>query len=85
VQPANRLSSFGAPQVRRDLLGLFKALHRQAGLPDSQFHSPRRDAANLMLVHEMRPEGVWERLAQSQARVTFDIHTHCLPNPEEVA
>jgi integrase len=69
----------------RNLVRSFKALLKEAGLPEIRFHDLRHTAATLMLQQGVHPKIVQERLGHSQISLTLDIYSHVLPTMQEEA
>jgi integrase len=79
---ANRI---GKPMEPANLLKLFKELLVKAILPDIRFHDLRHTAATLMLLQEMHPKIVQERLGHSDISLTLNTYSHVLPSMQEGA
>jgi len=78
-------STIGTPMEARNLVRSFKALLKEAGLPEIRFHDLRHTAATLMLQEGVHPKIVQERLGHSQISLTLDIYSHVLPTMQEEA
>jgi integrase len=78
-------STIGTPMEARNLARSFKALLKEAGLPEIRFHDLRHTAATLMLQQGVHPKVVQERLGHSQISLTLDIYSHVLPTMQEEA
>lgn len=63
----------------------FKALLKEAGLPDIRFHDLRHTAATLMLQKGIHPKVVQERLGDSQISITLETYSHVLPSMQQEA
>ena len=78
-------SSIGTPQDPKNVLSAFKALLKQARLPDIRFHDLRHTAASLMLQQGIHAKVVQERLGHSKIAITLDIYSHVLPSLQDEA
>lgn len=56
----------------------FKPLLKRAGLPSIRFHGLRHTAATIMLLQEINPKVVAERLGHSSVAITLDRYSHVL-------
>ena len=63
----------------------FRALIKQAGVPDIRFHDLRHTAATLMLNQGIHPKVVQERLGHASISITMDIYSHVLPSLQQEA
>ena len=63
----------------RNLVRMFKALLKRAGLPDCRFHDLRHGAASLMLAQGVSPKVLQSILGHSQIQVTMDVYAHVMP------
>ncbi len=63
----------------------FKPLLSRADLPDIRFHDLRHTSATLLLMEDVHPKVVQERLGHSQINVTLDIYSHVLPSMQKEA
>ena len=79
---ANRI---GKPMEPANVLKLFKELLVKANLPDIRFHDLRHTAATLMLLQEVHPKIVQERLGHSDISLTLNTYSHVLPSMQEDA
>jgi integrase len=68
-----------------NLIGNFKAILRQADLPDLRFHDLRHTAATLMLQQGVHPKVVQERLGHTDIALTLNTYSHVLPDIQEEA
>jgi integrase len=78
-------SRIGTPLERNLMIGEYKKLLAQAGLPDIRFHDLRHTAATLMLQQGVHPKVVQERLGHSKISVTLDVYSHILPSMQQDA
>jgi len=78
-------SSVGTPMEPRNLVRTFKALLKQAAVPEVRFHDLRHTAATLMLEQGVHPKIVQERLGHSQISLTLDTYSHVLPGMQDEA
>jgi integrase len=79
---ANRI---GKPMEPANLLKLFKELLVKANLPDIRIHDLRHTAATFMLLQEVHPSIVQERLGHSDISLTLNTYSHVLPSMQESA
>ncbi len=78
-------SILGTPLDPRNLYRDFKAVLRQAGLPDIRFHDLRHTAASLLLQQGVHPKVVQELLGHSDIALTLNTYSHVLPGIQEKA
>ena len=78
-------SSVGTPMEPRNLVRTFKALLKQAAVPEVRFPDLRHTAATLMLEQGVHPKIVQERLGHSQISLTLDAYSHVLPGMQDEA
>jgi integrase len=64
---------------------LFKALLKEAGLPQIRFHDLRHSAATFLLSMGVHPKVVQELLGHSQISITMDTYSHVLPSMQRDA
>lgn len=72
-------SGIGTALEPRNLFRSFKALLREAGLPDVRFHDLRHSAASLLLAQGVPMRAVMELLGHSSISTTADIYSHVMP------
>ena len=70
---------------QRNLVRTFKALLKQAAVPEVRLHGLRHTAATLMLGQGVHPKIVQERLGHSQISLTLDTYSHVLPGMQDEA
>ncbi len=63
----------------------FDPLLEKAGLPKVRFHDLRHTAATLLLVQDVHPKVVQERLGHSRIAITLDTYSHVLPTMQRDA
>ena len=63
----------------------FDPLREKAGLPKVRFHDLRHTAATLLLVQDVHPKVVQERLGHSRIAITLDTYSHVLPTMQRDA
>ena len=78
-------NTIGKPMEPANVLKLFKELLVKANLPDIRFHDLRHTAATLMLLQEVHPKIVQERLGHSDISLTLNTYSHVLPSMQEGA
>lgn len=76
-------TSKGTPVSPRNALRSFKRLTKNAGLPEIRFHDIRHTHATLLLLAEVNPKIVAERLGHSKVSITLDTYSHVLPNMQK--
>ena len=64
----------------RNLHDEWKDLIDAAGLPEIRFHDLRHTHATMLLVADVHPKIVQERLGHSSIRVTLDTYSHTIPS-----
>ncbi len=75
----------GTPLGHRNVARDFKALLKQAGLPDIPFHGLRHTAATMMLARGVGIKVAQTRLGHAQIGLTLDTYSHVLPSMDEDA
>jgi integrase len=78
-------TSIGTPIENSNLTKSFKALLRQAKLPDIRIHDLRHTAATLLLTQGVNPRVVMETLGHSQISLTLNTYSHVLPDLQREA
>jgi len=78
-------SSIGTPIDRSNMRLFFKALLKDAGLPDIRFHDLRHTAASLMLNNGIPLMIVSRRLGHAQPSITLDVYGHLIPGKQQEA
>jgi integrase len=79
-------TSLGTPlNPSRDVLEPFKALLKEAALPDIRFHDLRHSAATLLLSLGIHPKIVQEILGHSNINMTLNVYSHVLPTMQKEA
>jgi integrase len=63
----------------------FKPILKQAGLPDIRLYDLRHTCATLLLLADVSPEVVSERLGHSTVTLTLDTYSHVLPTMQKKA
>jgi len=63
----------------------FEPLLVAAGLPKVRFHDLRHTAATLLMLFEVHPKVVQERLGHSRVGITLDTYSHVLPTMQRAA
>jgi integrase len=63
----------------------FKALLKQASLPNIRFHDLRHTTATIMLQQGVHPKIVQERLGHADISMTLNTYSHVLPSMQEEA
>lgn len=76
-------TSVGTPYLPSNLTKIFKRLIKEAGVKSIRFHDQRHTHASLMLIQNVNPKIVAERLGHSNTRITLDIYSHLLPNMQK--
>jgi integrase len=78
-------TSIGTPLNPERVREPFKALLKEAGLPDIRFHDLRHSAATLLLAMGIHPKIVQEMLGHSNIAMTMDVYSHVLPVMQQEA
>lgn len=63
----------------------FAKLVKTHGFPDLTFHGLRHTHATLLLLAEVHPKVVSERLGHSSITITLDLYSHVLPDMQQEA
>jgi integrase len=71
-----------AENFRRDR---WQPLLRRAGLPQIRFHDLRHTCASLLLLANVHPKVVSERLGHASVEVTLNVYSHLLPTMQSDA
>jgi integrase len=66
----------GTPLEPRNTVRTFKALLKQAGLPDIRFHDLRHSCVSLLVAAGHHPRVVMETLGHSQIGITMEVYSH---------
>jgi integrase len=67
--------------VRRSFLPIVK----RAGVPRIRFHDLRHTCATLLLIANVNPKVVSERLGHASIQITLDTYSHVLPTMQKRA
>lgn len=78
-------TSTGRPISARNLIRDFQAVVSKAGLPKIRFHDLRHTSATLLLIAEVHPKIVQERLGHSRIDMTLDTYSHVVPGMQQEA
>jgi len=70
----------GNPIDPNNLIKEFRKLLTQANLPSIRFHDIRHTCATLLLLMNVHPKVVSERLGHSDIRITLQLYSHALPS-----
>jgi integrase len=70
----------GNPIDPNNLIKDFRKLLESAGLPKIRFHDIRHTCATLLLLMNVHPKIVGERLGHTDIKVTLRIYSHALPS-----
>lgn len=70
----------GRPLSQRNVLRAFKLLLTRAGVRDVPFHALRHTCASLLLMQNVHPKVVQERLGHATVAMTLDIYSHLIPS-----
>jgi integrase len=66
----------GTPLEPRNAVRAFKALLKEADLPDIRFHDLRHSCASLLVAAGHHPRVVMETLGHSQIGITMEVYSH---------
>lgn len=69
----------------QNVYAAFKALLKEAGLPDIRFHDLRHSAISIWLAMGMNMKVVQELVGHSDIRVTMNIYGHAFPGMHDAA
>jgi integrase len=69
----------GTPIGTHSLHRTFKAMLKEADLPDIRYHDLRHTAATLLLAQGVDPRTIMETLGHSQISLTLNTYTHVVP------
>ena len=72
-------TTIGTPLGTQSLHRSFKAILRNAGLPDIRYHDLRHTAATLLLAQGVDPRTIMETLGHSQISLTLNTYAHVVP------
>ncbi len=75
----------GKPINPRFLIKSFKEAIEEAGLPEIRFHDLRHTSATLLLLANVNPRVVQERLGHSSVTLTLSTYSHILPAMQDEA
>ena len=70
---------FGRPVEPTNLLREFKGIIERSNLPRIRIHDLRHTSATLMLLMNIHPKVVSERLGHSDIRITLQLYSHAIP------
>ncbi len=70
---------FGRPVEPTNLIRDFKKVMEKAKLPRIRIHDLRHTSATLMLLMNIHPKVVSERLGHSDIRITLQLYSHAIP------
>ncbi|MCY4602514.1 MAG: site-specific integrase [Acidobacteria bacterium] len=72
-------TTIGTPLGTQSLHRSFKAILRNAGLPDIRYHDLRHTAATLLLAQGVDARTIMETLGHSQISLTLNTYAHVVP------
>ena len=75
----------GHPLKPYNVSGAFSRLVKSTGLAPLRFHDLRHTAATLMLLADIHPKIVSERLGHATIAITLDTYSHVLPDMQRDA
>jgi integrase len=78
-------TSSGKPINPRFLIKSFKSAIQKAGLPNIRFQDLRHTSASLLLLANVHPKVVQERLGHSTIVLTMDTYSHLIPSMQDEA
>jgi len=78
-------TSTGNQLTPRDLVKAFRRILLKTDLSSITFHDLRHTHASLLLMQNIHPKIVSERLGHSSIQMTLDTYSHLMPNMQEEA
>jgi len=72
-------TTIGTPIDGRKVSGHFKAILKEAGLPQKRFHDLRHTCASLLLAQGVHPRVVMDILGHSTIGMTMNTYSHVIP------
>ncbi len=75
----------GNPIDPNNLIKDLRTVLAEANLPAVRFHDLRHTCGTLMLLANVHPKVVSERLGHSDIRITLDTYSHAIPSMQEEA
>lgn len=78
-------NNIGNPIDPRNFTEQFERVLKQANLPRVRFHDMRHSHATMLLLHNVQPKVVQDRLGHSTISMTMDTYSHILPGMQEEA
>ena len=78
-------SRVGTPLDKCNLNKRFQALLAEIGLPKCTFHTLRHTHATLLMLKNISPKVVSERLGHADIKITLEIYSHVLPTMQDKA
>ena len=75
----------GQPLAPHSISRVFRALVKRTDLQKLRFHDLRHTAATLMLLADVHPKIVSERLGHATVSITLDTYSHVLPDMQREA
>ena len=78
-------SELGNPIDPRNFTEQFERMLEQAGLRRVRFHDMRHSHATMLLMQNVQPKIIQERLGHSTIAMTMDTYSHLLPGMQEEA
>jgi len=76
-------SVVGTPLDDSNMYKNFKAILKQANLPDIRFHDLRHKAATLMLQQGVYPKVVQKRLGHVDITLALNTYSHVIPSMQD--
>jgi integrase len=76
-------TSIGTPTSPRNLCRSFYNLIKKAKIKRIRFHDMRHTHATLLLLQDVHPKIVSERLGHANVRITLDTYSHLLPSMQK--
>ncbi|MFK7696127.1 tyrosine-type recombinase/integrase [Paenibacillus sp. HJGM_3] len=78
-------TKFGTPVTPRNLMRTFYRVMKEAKVPKIRFHDLRHTHATLLLMQNVNPKIVADRLGHANVRLTLDTYSHLLPSMQREA
>ncbi|MFA9559676.1 tyrosine-type recombinase/integrase [Evansella sp. AB-rgal1] len=78
-------SSVGTYLIPSEITRAYKRAIKRVELPDSRFHDLRHSHATILLLKNVHPKIVSDRLGHSKISITLDLYSHAIPSLQDGA